>query len=166
MILAVDVNYRRGQAVIAGVAFEHWIDGEIQASYISMLEAVDDYIPGSFYKRELPCILTLLSEHQLSPATILIDGYVYLDGSKSPGLGRYLYDALEHKVIIIGVAKKPYKGIGARYQVFRGNSSRPLYVTCAGIDLNTAKQRIMSMHGQYRIPTMLKEVDRLSRKRL
>jgi deoxyribonuclease V len=164
VILAVDVNYRAGQAVIAGVAFKHWPDGEIQASYISILEVVEDYTPGSFYKRELPCILKLLSEYQLAPATILIDGYVYLDGSSRPGLGRHLYDALEHKVMIIGVAKKPFKGISARYQVFRGSSSRPLYVTCAGIELGTAKQRIMSMHGHYRIPTMLKKVDQLSRK--
>ncbi len=57
MILAVDVNYRAGHAVIAGVAFEHWPDSEIQASYNSILEADDDYIPGLFYKRELPCIL-------------------------------------------------------------------------------------------------------------
>lgn len=163
MILAVDVNYRAGEAIVAGVAFESWADSEIQASYISFLEAVEDYISGSFYQRELPCILKLLSEYQLAPATILIDGYVYLDGSSRPGLGRHLYDALEHKVIIIGVAKKPFKGIGARYQVFRGSSSRPLYITCAGIELGTAKQRIISMHGHYRMPAILTKVDQLSR---
>ncbi len=166
MILAVDVNYRAGEARVAGVAFESWIDSESLASYSSTVESVNDYEPGSFYRRELPCILKLLSEHHLAPATILIDGYVYLDGSSSPGLGRYLYDALEHRVMVIGVAKKPFKGIDAVYQVYRGNSSRPLYVTCAGIELSVAKQRIKSMHGSFRIPTMLRKVDQLSRKTL
>lgn len=164
MILAVDANYRAGEAVFAGVAFEHWADSEIQASYISVVESVNDYTPGLFYRRELPGILKLLSEHHLAPSTVLIDGYVYLDGNSRPGLGRYLYDALEQKAMIIGVAKKPFKGIGAVYQVYRGNSARPLYVTCAGIELRIAKQRIISMHGNHRIPTMLKVVDRLSRK--
>jgi deoxyribonuclease V len=148
---------------VAGVEFECWTDSESQASYISIVESVDDYTPGHFYRRELPCVLQLLSEHHLAPATVLIDGYVYLDGSSSPGLGRYLYDALGHKVMIIGVAKRPFIGIGAEYRVYRGNSSRPLYVTCAGLELSVAKQRIRSMHGNYRIPTLLKQVDQISR---
>jgi deoxyribonuclease V len=166
VILAVDVNYRAGEAVIAGVEFEHWTDSEIQASYFSTVASVNDYTPGLFYRRELPCILKLLSEHHLAPSTILIDGYVYLDGSSRPGLGRYLYDALEQKAMIIGVAKKPFQGIAAVHQVYRGNSARPLYVTCAGMELSIAKQCIVSMHGKHRIPTMLKEADRLSRKPL
>ena len=166
VILAVDVNYRAGEAIVAGVAFDSWTDSESLASYISVVESVNDYEPGSFYRRELPCILKLLSEHHLTPATILIDGYVYLDGSSSPGLGRHLYDALEQKVMIIGVAKKPFKGIAAVHEVYRGNSSRPLYVTCAGIELSVAKQRTKSMHGPYRIPTILRKVDQLSRKPL
>ena len=48
-------------------------------------------------------------------------------------------------------------------EVFRGRSRSPLYVTAAGMDSSEAAGHIRSMHGKYRIPTLLKRVDRLSR---
>jgi deoxyribonuclease V len=38
-----------------------------------------------------------------------------------------------------------------------------LYVTAMGISSEEAKSLIETMHGQYRIPTMLKLVDQLSK---
>jgi len=163
LILAVDVDYDNNHGFAAGVGFENWTDEFITSSFTSYIEQVSDYIPGQFYKRELPCILKLLTEHNLAPATIVIDGYVYLDGSSSPGLGKYLYDALQYRVKIIGVAKKPFLGVTAEHEIVRGASKRPLYVTCAGEPLNIAKQRVVSMHGVHRIPTVLKKVDQLCR---
>ena len=163
MILAVDVHYQNDNAVIAGVAFEKWSADRVRASYISSVSEVSPYAPGFFYRRELPCILALLSEHQLVPDTIIIDGYVYLDGRSLPGLGRHLYDALQHRVSIIGVAKKPYRGITDQHKVFRGHSRNPLYVTTVGMRLDAAKRRIENMHGKYRIPSLLKLADRLAR---
>ncbi len=96
----------------------------------------------------------------------MIDGFVFLDGHSTPGLGKYLYDALEHKTSVIGVAKNPFMDIEKKYRVFRGNSRKPLYVTSIGIDLAAAQQHIKNMHGWYRIPTLLKEVDQLSRKNM
>ena len=107
MILAVDVDYRGTTASVAGIAFQHWQDSEPTSIYQSQVDNIADYVPGSFYKRELPCILTLLREHDLKPDVIMIDGYVYLDGKHQPGLGKHLYDALDGRTIIIGVAKKP-----------------------------------------------------------
>lgn len=166
MILAVDVHYEAGCAVVAGVAFESWTDDEFEASYVSSINQVSNYIPGQFYKRELPCILGLLTEHKLAPAIIVIDGYVYLDGLSKPGLGWYLYDALQRRVKIIGVAKNPFTGITAQHAVFRGKSKKPLYVTCVDMQLPVAKQSIASMHGKYRMPTMLRMADQLSRIKL
>ena len=163
LILAIDVRYENGHAVAAGVEFENWTDSDIRQSYLSHIREVGDYIPGHFYKRELPCILALLSEHDLSPDTIVIDGYVYLDGHSRPGLGWHLYNALKQTTPIIGVAKKPYKGITADYAVFRGQSEKPLYVTCAGVTLCVAKKLVASMHGKYRLPTILRIVDQLSK---
>ena len=122
-----------------------------------------DYIPGQLYKRELPGILKLLSEHNLQPEYIVIDGYVYLDGYAKPGLGKHLYDALHGNVKVIGVAKKRFAGISDAYALYRGGSKQPLYITSAGEALSAAKLHILSMHSIYRIPTMLKKVDQLSR---
>jgi len=166
LILAVDVHYDNNHAVVAGVIFNKWDDGIASSSHVSTVDQVSDYIPGRFYKRELPCIIQLLKEHNLSPEYILIDGYVYLDGNASPGLGSHLYDALQHKVKVIGVAKKPFIGITRKYEVYRGASKKPLYVTCAGIQLANAKTLVTSMHGDHRIPTLLKMVDQLSRNEL
>jgi deoxyribonuclease V len=163
MILAVDVDYRGDCAYVGGVTFEHWTDINEKDSYVSFLDHVNDYIPGKFYLRELPCILKLIEEHALKPDVIVIDGFVFLDNKGMPGLGKHLYDALSEKVTVIGVAKRPFKGITSVCEVFRGASKCPLYVTCAGITLGEAKNFIRSMHGKYRVPTLLKRVDDICR---
>ncbi|MCK4823333.1 endonuclease V [bacterium] len=163
MILAIDVDYKDSYASVAGVLFENWCDEIEKYTYTSMVHGVQEYVPGQFYKRELPCVLKLIQEHNLSPDSIVIDGFVYLDGVSKPGLGKYLYDALEGKVEIIGVAKKPFKGIAPECEVYRGNSKKPLYVTSEGIDTEQAIKFIKSMHGKFRIPTLLKKVDKLCR---
>jgi deoxyribonuclease V len=162
MILAVDVDYREGYASAGGILFESWTD-EIEKSCVtSTIQEVQDYVPGQFSRRELPCILRLLAEHRLSPSYIVIDGFVYLDGVSRPGLGKYLYDALASKIGIIGVAKTPFKGLTPGCcEIYRGNSKKPLYVTSAGVASQHARQFIRSMHGKFRIPTLLKKADQL-----
>ena len=163
MILAIDVDYKDNFASIAGVAFEHWADAKASGIYKSYLHGIDEYIPGQFYRRELPCILKLLEEHVLNPDCIVIDGFVYLDGKSEAGLGRHLYDALVKKIPVIGVAKKAYKGIAEECEVYRGQSQKPLYITSAVIELAEAKRNIESMYGQHRLPVLLKQVDQLCR---
>jgi deoxyribonuclease V len=160
MILAVDVCYRNGAASIAGIYFSHWRDAQAWDTFHSALNSVAQYTPGEFYLRELPCIMRLLDEHHLSADVIVIDGYVYLGEMAHPGLGRHLYNKLDGKTPVIGVAKKPYKNTTPETEVYRGNSKHPLYVTSVGIDLETAKSNVRSMHGKHRIPTLLKYVDR------
>ena len=163
MILAVDVHYAGAHAVAAGVVFEDWADDAIRSSHVSFIDRVNAYQPGYFYKRELPCILELIDEHDLAPDCILIDGYVYLDDHGRPGLGRYLYDALQHRVQVIGVAKNRFRGMADDCAVYRGGSKRPLYITCAGMQLSTAKKRVQSMSGPHRLPALLKRVDQICR---
>ena len=165
MILAVDVHYRETTAQAGGVAFDEWTAAEPAACFRTRTPIANDYRPGAFYRRELPCILALLREHHLQPETILIDGFVYLDGDSRPGLGRHLYDALDGSTAVIGVAKRPFHGIPERHQLRRGGSLRPLYVTSAGIPLEIARRRVEAMHGPYRLPTLLKLADRESRER-
>ncbi|MCG3154810.1 MAG: hypothetical protein DKINENOH_01406 [bacterium] len=53
--------------------------------------------------------MALLQQLKQLPEFIVIDGYVYLDGNQKPGFGKHLYEALEEKSIIIGVAKSRLK---------------------------------------------------------
>lgn len=163
MMLAVDVSYKDNRAHVAGVTFTDWAAAEPDSVITSLLDNVADYEPGQFYKRELPCILNLLMLHSLHPECIVVDGYVYLDGDKEPGLGKHLYDALHGNCAVIGVAKERFNTISEQYEVFRANSNRALYVTAAGIGIEQAKTLITSMHGNYRIPTLLKVADQASR---
>jgi deoxyribonuclease V len=165
MILAADVDYRDDEAVIAGVLFESWNAASCSAICKTKCINIAAYEPGKFFKRELPCILQLIEEHALQPDVIVIDGYVYLDGISKPGLGKYIYDALDRKVPVIGVAKNPFNQIDSVFSILRGNSTKPLFVTCEGYNLEEAKRNIISMHGQYRIPTLLKLADSICREK-
>jgi deoxyribonuclease V len=162
-LLAVDVGYSACGARAAGVGFNTWSAAEPTRTWTSETGDAEAYVTGEFYKRELPCILHLLSEHGLHPDCIVVDGFVYLDGSSTPGLGKHLFNALAGTIPIIGVAKTAYAGIPHRFHVIRGKSNRPLFVTSEGIDVEAAKEHVRSMHGSHRIPTLLKIADRLSR---
>lgn len=161
----MDVQYAADHATVAGVAFGQWADAQPQRTFVERLPAAADYEPGRFYERELPCLLALMRLHQLQPECVLVDGYVYLDGHDEPGLGKHLFDALEGAVPVIGIAKTSFRSIGPDYQVLRGGSERPLYVTCVGQALPQAKAAVASMHGPHRIPTLLRLVDQLCRGR-
>ena len=163
MILAIDVHYENSRGVAAGVAFEHWEAQTPTSTYISHIDGVSEYIPGQFFKRELPCILQLIREYSLTPATVVIDGYVYLDDKNKPGLGKYLYDELQGSASVIGVAKTAFTGISSENELYRGNSKRPLYITCEGEPLAEARKHIASMFGKHRIPFLLKQADQLSK---
>ena len=165
MILAVDVYYSQNDAIAAGVLFKNWADADVVNELIIPVSPIAEYQPGQFYKRELPCVMTLLEQLEVLPDYIIIDGYVYLDDAHKPGFGKYLYDALQGKVAIIGVAKKRFKGTPSDTVVFRRESKRALYVTAVGIEQTEAKYFIMQMHGHYRLPTMLRRVDQLSRRK-
>ena len=45
----------------------------------------------------------------------------------------------------------------------RGESKNPLFITAEGIEVNEEAELIQNMHGVFRIPTLLKAVDQLSR---
>ena len=164
MKLAVDTHYLDDTAKVAGTLFKEWQDDDYIEKYVCQVSGNKSYEPGKFYKRELPGIQALIKKIIVRPEIIIIDGYVFLDGIAKPGLGKHLYSWLDEKIPVIGVAKNPFKGIKDVNKITRGKSNKPLFVTCAGMDLAGAKKNISSMHGTYRIPTLLKLVDQLSRK--
>ena len=163
MKLAVDVHYNSNTAVAGGIAFRDWCDSGETAVYRSLCREPAPYVPGRFFRRELPCILHLLDEHALTPDTIVVDGFVYLDGERVPGLGKHLFDALGNRIPVVGVAKGRYVTAPDSLSVYRGKSRRPLYVTSVGMPISTARDCVLGMHGAYRNPTLLKRVDQLSR---
>lgn len=162
MIAAVDVYYtalNKGKA--AAIVFKDFTDQVPYRTYTETFNGLHEYISGSFYLRELPCILTLVHSIKEDIDTIIIDGYVCL--GEKPGLGFHLWKTLGCRVRVIGVAKSLYKG-SSGIKLYRGNSRNPLYITSAGIDAIEAANQIGRMHGKFRIPELLKLADSLSRK--
>ena len=163
MIACVDVYYASTHAVAACVLFKGWCDHLSVRQITEKIENVRPYEPGLFYRRELPCLLRVLNKVKEPLEAVIIDGYAWLGDNQTPGLGAYLFKALNESVPVIGVAKSSFKGSESALKVFRGPSKRPLFVTAAGIDMEIAADHILGMHGKYRIPTLLKEADRLCR---
>ena len=158
--IAIDVLYHEDEARVGAVGFADWKSDEIVEQHAFKLPIADEYIPGQFYKRELPCILDALNRFEHAYDTVIVDGYVWLGDRK--GLGAHLYEKLDEKIEVIGVAKNPFSESTAA-EILRGQSERPIFVTAAGIDQSAAADLIREMHGKYRMPTILKEVDRISR---
>ncbi len=94
------------------------------------------------------------------PEIIVIDGYVTLGNDEKEGLGAHLYSALNSNIPVIGVAKNRFAGTPGKNEVYRGQSRQPLFVTCKGVDINDAKEFVRKMHGEHRLPTLIKAVDR------
>lgn len=168
MILAFDTYYFYHKAKTVCLAFEQWTDKKPVEVYSQVLEGVAPYTPGEFYRRELPCILGLLRTIDLTGVeAIIVDGFVVLDDSGKPGLGAHLYEALDKKIPVIGVAKTSFATLRHSIRnVLRGNSTRPLYITAIGINLDKAAECIRTMSGAYRIPALLKRLDALTREGL
>lgn len=162
MILAVDVGYSETTALVAGILFKQWDSDNYERVVTVNVENVAEYESGSFYKRELPCILKLLETIEDEITCIVIDGYVSL-GTDRAGLGMYLWNGLAGTIPIIGVAKSSFKDTPEQAKIYRGDSLRPLYISSIGISLDDAKTNISQMKGEFRIPTLLKLADQVSR---
>ncbi|UQZ34117.1 endonuclease V [Paenibacillus sp. PK3_47] len=162
MIIAIDVYYEEHRARAAGVIFERWEDARPLDIIINYTENPQEYEPGAFYKRELPCILELLKLTDIKGIhTIVVDGYVYLNDGQKPGLGHYVYTHFSENIPVIGVAKTPFHHNGSAVQkIYRGKSAKPLYITAAGMSLAAAAENVQKMHGEHRFPHLLKLLDR------
>ncbi|SNS00292.1 endonuclease V [Flavobacterium sp. ov086] len=165
MILAFDTYYFDGKAKTVCLEFTEWNQSENFKVHTEIIDNVEEYIPGEFYKRELPCILSLLNKIDLTNLeVIIVDGFVYLDDEKKYGLGGHLYEKLNKKTPIIGVAKTNFASIKKdKKSLIRGESAKPLYVTAIGIELEDAFKKVESMAGEFRMPTLLREMDRLTK---
>lgn len=164
MFAALDAQYVDQSATVAGVTFSDWGAEQAQRELVTTVEGVADYQPGEFWRREVPCALAVLKLLGNTPDVVVVDGYVWLDGNGRKGMGAHLFEALNGAVAVIGVAKHSFAGSPHAALVHRGESDKPLFVTAQGMALDQAQRVITSMHGPFRIPTLLKRVDQLCRR--
>jgi deoxyribonuclease V len=163
VLACADVHYREHEAQGALLLFTDWGAAAATEQHLVRLPAAAEYRPGHFYERELPVLLALLARVDQPLTAVVIDGYVWLGVAGEKGLGAHLYEALDRSVPVVGVAKTAFKGSSFAVPVLRGSATRPLYVTAAGMGTEVAAEHVRAMHGPHRVPTLLKEVDRLSR---
>ena len=161
MKLILDVGYKNNVAKVVGGFFNNWEDDKLIRISHRIVQDINEYIPGEFYKRELPCILEFLKDYDLEQIQcIIIDGFIFLDDNQKKGLGAYLYKSLNSKTPIIGAAKsKFYNNTKNTIEIFRGESKNALYISAIGIELDVAAKHIASMHGNFRLPNLIKQVD-------
>ncbi|MGH2667447.1 endonuclease V [Flavobacterium sp.] len=165
MILAIDVYYKEAQAKTVGVLFD-WEDDEPQKIITSVIENVEEYVPGQFFKRELPCVTDLLNKLDLNTIDlIIVDGHVFVDNQNALGLGGHLYESLQHQIPVVGVAKRSFHNTEkVSFPVYRGKSGVPLYVSCIGIEIESVIENIKNMKGEFRLPAILKIMDQETKK--
>ena len=165
-IALLDVHYKGTGARAACILGETWESESPSQTYVQFVGTAEPYEPGNFFRRELPCLLSVLRLLPSLPDVIVVDGYVWLSSVQRPGLGAHLYEALGKGTPVVGIAKSAFVGAdscSAVARVFRGNSRNPLFVTAVGMELMFAGQWVGRMAGKHRIPKMLRIADQLSR---
>jgi deoxyribonuclease V len=163
-IAILDGAYAADAAGVACVLADAWTVGTPRTEISRHLVcAPAPYVPGEFYRRELPLLRAVIDDINPPPAIIVIDGYVWLGADGTPGLGARLFESLRSMIPIIGVAKTRYRSDTWSERICRGKSRRPLYVTSAGVENAMAARLISGMHGEHRIPTLLQQADSLAR---
>lgn len=58
------MDYREEGARAACVVAQDWADETPIAEYTTFLDTVEPYVPGEFYRRELPCLQAVLAQVQ------------------------------------------------------------------------------------------------------
>lgn len=171
--LIFDVKYddEKGVAKVAALEFENFTDKVETNYYTQDCKIYSDYIPGEFYKRELPDIMLLIHNKigicklRAEYDAIIVDG-LYMLGKDHPGLGAKLKEMLNSydvDIEVIGIAKSYYKDCEqVAGLVYRGKeATKPLYVN--GSLQKDYVEIVKNMAGDYRLPYLVKQVDKLSR---
>lgn len=166
-ILAFDSCYSGNEAKTVCLYFKDWTDVKPAKVISELFKVKEPYQAGSFYKRELPCIINLLKKIDLKEIQIIIvDGFVVLDDNNRLGLGGHLFEFLQRKIPVIGVAKNNFLSLNNNKRLlFRGKSNQPLYITALGIDADIACENIKKMNGDFRIPALLKRLDSITKEK-
>ena len=163
-IAFLDVAYAPSAAGVGCLLTDTWTTATAILEVSRCLRcSAAEYVPGQFYKRELPVLLSVIETLAPRPQMVVIDGYVWLGQNREPGLGAYLFTALHAETPVVGIAKSRYRQDTWSERVHRGASRRPLYVTAAGVETAKVAGLVARMHGRHRVPTLIAQVDRLAR---
>jgi deoxyribonuclease V len=158
---AVDVHYpteggARAAAVLAAdPSFAH-----VLAELTATVPEVPPYRQGEFYLRELPPLRAVLRNVD-DLRLLVVDGYVDLDALGRPGMGAHAHGVFG--VPVIGVAKTAFPTATHALQVLRGKSTRPLFITAAGMPVDAAADLVRNMAGRFRMPDVMRRADALAR---
>lgn len=183
MLLALDSYYQGDVCNTSMVVYERYDSKESIYADTIYTRVPAEYVPGQFYKRELPGIEAILDKFRTEHPelwsqvkVIIVDSFVYLaDKIKIwDGLGAKLYKhlcAIGCQRKVIGVAKSNFGECDKMPHttiVYRGTSKRPLYVQAIGLSTDeapffNAERWLRRLYGEHRIPKMLQDVDKLSR---
>lgn len=171
MILFIDVKYTDNGYKTCGVITDSFYDKEPKKILtLKSNKPAADYIPGEFYKRELPCIIEFLKYYKLKPEYIVVDGFCINKDNENnihAGLGYKVFTYLRDNVVgfsnvkIIGIAKSAYcTSPEIAWEILRGKSKKPLYMQACGANVKEINNTtIENMYGDYRIPELLKITD-------
>jgi deoxyribonuclease V len=158
---ATDVHYlSSGGARAALVMTNDATFSSIVSEKTVVVPNVAPYQPGEFFRRELPPLRAVLAEAIAEVELLVVDGYVDLDPHGRPGLGAHAHQ--EFGVPVIGVAKTRFAAAVHALPVVRGRSTRPLFVTAAGIPAVDAAAMVHAMAGKFRLPDALRRADMLA----
>lgn len=163
-ILWIDVYYTDRGSKTVGIVFSDWKQEEPdQILTLIDTDTIETYEPGNFYKRELPPIKKFLEHYnEIKPDILVVDGFIRLKeigGEERPGLGAHVQEEFPD-LTIVGVAKSEYCRTGEiSAEVLRGESKNPLYV-----QPKEYGERVKEMYGSYRLPELLKILDRETKK--
>lgn len=164
MIILIDVDYREAteEGHAAGVLCETPFDSRASRILTAVVAHIDRYQPGQFYRRELRCVDEVLRQTDIRQIELIfIDGYADF-GTGESSLGECVYR--EYQIPVIGIAKNPFRGcLRKDTELLRGNSRKPLFVTCQGMEIDKAKEIVRSMAGVYRLPDLVKIADHSAR---
>ena len=154
MIAAFDVHYddRKSIGATAAAVFARWDDGLPAAEYTTVIQNIQPYVPGKFFRRELPCLIAVIDQISEPADLFVVDSFAWLDGK--PGLGQHLFEHFAKRVPVMGVAKTRFHGAAA-VEDFRGVRKSPLYLKAVGIDTKEAATHIREMYRQHWHPTPL-----------
>ncbi|MCW1968987.1 MAG: endonuclease V [Anaerolineae bacterium] len=158
MYFSCDVQYEQKIGYAAGICFQRLQSQSVDFVVTAILQPVAEYKPGEFYQRELPCLIELIKKLETLPKIIFIDGYVWLQNDQL-ALGGRLYEYLDRKVIVIGIAKSFLRIAGENISMYYKSSHRPIYISAAGLSLDDAMQCVKEMPYQGHLPLMMKYAD-------
>ena len=164
MVLTVDVDYQEliKKGHVAGIVSGTALDSKEKQILTAVVDHIEEYQPGQFYRRELRCVDAVVKQLGIKRIDmILVDGYADF-GTDKVSLGASVY--MKYHVPVIGIAKNFFKGcLVENTEVFRGESQKPLYVTCQGITHGKAKDIVRRMAGEFRVPYLVKQADQYAR---